>query len=170
MSRPVDNLDDALQAAISRGLDALTPDQVERLAAILDERPDLAAQLADRIPVIEPQLADALAQAERQSLPSTGAWSRAWDRIAAAQPKVARRPRVGPQILRLWRPLAAVAACLVLAAAWWIGTPRPPTAPPLRLATDLEIDRLEVYDGDTPFVVSIGDSGAVIIWVLEERS
>jgi len=54
--------------------------------------------------------------------------------------------------------------------AWWIGTPRQPTAPPLRLATDLEIDRLEVYDGDTPFVVSLGDNGAVIIWVLEEQS
>lgn len=171
MSVRPDNLDEALRAVAAGNLDALRPDQVAQLETLLNEEPALAAQLADRLVAPDALLASALAQAEQAAVPSAAVWEQAWERIGAAVPAmpatVGRRRRM---VIRLWKPLAAVAACLLMVAGWKISSATPKTEDwPMQLATNVDIDQLEVYDGRTPFVfTSGGENGFEVIWVLGE--
>jgi len=174
MSRAPGNLDEALRAVAAGDLDALQPDQVARLEAILNEEPSVAARLADHVPAVDARLARVLARVEQGVTPGMAAWERAWERIDAVAPAAVARVdavRRRALVLRLWKPLAAVAACLVMAALWRAGSPRPREEWPMQLATDVEINALEVSDGATPFVISDGGEHAVqIIWVVEDQS
>lgn len=172
MSHSRDNLDQALRAAVAGDLDTLRPEQVARLEAVLNDEPGVAAHLADRRLAPDPQLAGALGQADRAAAPAADTWERVWERIdAAGQRTPLRGARAGARILRLWRPLAAAAACLLMAGFWRLGTAMPERPWPLQLATEVEINELEVYDGATSFVVSTGGEGGFdIIWVLEDES
>jgi hypothetical protein len=166
-------------------LAGLSAEQIERLAEALDADP--APTFASRRAAPDAGLRRALDASERPALPTTAQWDAMWARIEAApaaaaadaMPGVApgRHARsaapppetAGARLLRLWRPLGvAVAAGLALAAIWARPTtPAPPTDDwPLRLASDVQINALEVSEG-TPFIVSLGEAhGPEVIWVL----
>ncbi len=172
MSARPENLDEALQAVMAGDLDALRPDQVAQLETLLNEEPAMAARLANRLAAPDALLADALAQAERGAVPSAAVWEQAWERIDAAAPAMpATVGRRRALVIRLWKPLAAVAACLLMVAVWKISLATPQAEDwPMRLATDVQIDQLEVSEGSTPFIISDGAEHPVqIIWVLEDK-
>lgn len=172
MSHSRDNLDQALRAASAGDLHTLRPEQVARLEAVLNDEPGVAARLADRRLAPDPQLARALAQADRAAAPAADTWEQVWERIDAAG-RAAPLPgaQARARILRLWRPFAAAAACLLMAGLWRLGAVMPKRPWPLQMATEVEINELEVYDGATSFVVSTGGKdGFEIIWVLEGES
>lgn len=168
MTRAHDNLGDALRAVEAGDLDALTPEQVARLEAVLNREPRVAAELGDAIPPLDAGLAASLRDLEAPALPSARKWEEVWQGIELRTGGgVARERGLAPRILRFWKPLAAAAACLVLAGLWW-GTTPPADPWPMRLATDVEIDDFQVYDDAMPFVVTTGgDSGVKLLWVLE---
>ncbi|MCK4343081.1 MAG: hypothetical protein KAY37_15305 [Phycisphaerae bacterium] len=166
MDRSQDNLNDALRFVEAGDLDALSPDQAARLEAVLNDEPLVAARVSNCIPTPDPALAAALEQLEKPAWPSAERWNRVWGRIEAATPSGFTPGGRGlTRILQIWKPLAAAAACLVLAALWTGQTPA------MQLATDVVINELEVGEGALPFVVSVGgDEGIKVIWVLEGES
>lgn len=173
MRRPRDNLDEALRAVMAGDLDALTPEQVARLESVLNDEPAVADRLAGQIAAPDRCLAGVLRESEQAEMPRAAAWEAAWERIdapGAITRFVEKRGGVA-RILRRWRPLAAVAAGLIMAALWRISTAAPVRPWPMQLAADVEINALEVTGETTPFVVSTGDEGDVqVIWVLPDHS
>lgn len=178
MSGTHDNLDDALRAAAAGNWDALTAQQVAGLESALNNDPALAAQLAGVVPPPDPRLAAGLDLLDRADLPSSVDWQRVWERIEAASARLSQaEPRPARRVLRLWKPLTAgavglaAAACLLVAVLWKHGHP-PTDAPwPMQLATNVEIDQLEVGEGTTPLVLALGgDNGPEVIWLLPDES
>ena len=168
MSAGPHNLDEALKALAAGDLDALSVEQIERLEGLLNNRPELADAYADRLAVPDEPLRTAL---ESVAEPSAAQWERAWNGIETAEASATRR-RAHGRIWRLWAPLSAVAAGLMLVGVWRISPPRTTPPPwPMQLASNVEIDELEVYDNSTAFVVTTGgDHGIDVIWVLEDGS
>jgi hypothetical protein len=143
---------------------------VDRLERGLNEEPALAAQLAARRPELGPRLAGALEALARRDQPVPQRWEQAWQAIdtAATRP---RRPTPRPIVrnLRYWPGLLAAAACALLAFLW-SAQPAERDEWPMRLATSVEIDNLEVPEGATSFVVSTGGQHSIqVIWVLEDQ-
>jgi hypothetical protein len=172
MTRTPDNLNAALQAVKAGDLDALTPEQVARLERVLNDELAVAAQLGGQVPKPDERWASALDAVERPGGPSDATWERIWTRIDNAAPVSLRQTGQSgaARILRLWKPLAAAAACLLLAALWRAGTPATVKPWPMELATSVQIDQLEVSEGSTPFVVTTGgENGFDVIWVLQDE-
>ena len=170
MAAPHDNLHAALRAVAAGDFDALTPEQVAQLERALNENPQVAALVADAVPAPDARLAAGLAELERAALPSDQAWDQAWKRIDATAARAAARTRqpVAGRIIRLWKPLLAAAACIILAAVWRIHqTPQADTGA-MQLATNVEIDDLEVGDDATPLIIESG--GVNVIWVLQDET
>jgi hypothetical protein len=168
-----DNLDEALRAVLAGDLDALAPEQVARLEGVMNEAPAVAVKLAGLLPARDERLVAVLQDMEYATAPPARAWDAAWERIDGTGPiaKLAQRRAGVARILRLWKPLAAAAACLLLAVLWRVSTAAPIKPWPMQLASDVEINQLEVNDGMTPFVVSTGgDGGVQVIWVLPDQS
>lgn len=151
---------DRLLATVGDGaLDALTPEQVTRLEAHLNESPEAASRLADCVPPLDPRLAAPV------RMPRRAEWERV--RSAIASHGAARaRPSAG-WVHRFWRPLAAAAACVLLVAGWRTLDRRPAAATMLHLAQHAEINAIEAFGGSTALVLSSGDDAPVIIWVLD---
>jgi len=170
MSQSHDNMEAALRAVATGDWDALTPEQVDHLERLLNDEPARAAQLADQQPQLGPRLAGVLDALARSEPPVPQQWEQVWRRIdtaASARQRAARRPAA--RIMRYWPGMLAAAACALLAFLWTV-QPGSSEEWPLRLATSVEIDDLEVADGATSFVVSTGgDSGVQVIWVLDEQ-
>jgi len=159
-----DNLSKALNVMNAEGLDALSPEEMARLEGILNSEPHLAADWADRTPSLDDPLATHVANLDSATAPSRGEWERVWQTVDAEAYESPDRMKLPARVIRLWRPLTAVAACILLLASWQIHRP-------IKLARNVEISELEVYGGATPFVVSIGDEdGPQVIWVLEDES
>lgn len=172
MKRPRDNLDDALRAVLAGDLDALTPEQVVRLERVLNEEAAVAVRVAGQMPARGDPLVAALNEADRATSPPAAAWEAAWERIDGTGPLAMFAEKRGTvaRVLRLWKPLAAVAAGLLMAVLWKVSTTSPIKPWPMQLAADVEINQLEVNEGMTPFVVSTGGDGAVqVIWVLPDQ-
>ncbi len=171
MNQPHESLDAALRAAAAGRWDALTPDQVDRLECVLNQEPAVAERLAGQKARPEPHLDQVLADLDRRAQPTPRAWQDVWRHIEAAAPRTAgRRPgALSPRVVRLWRPLAAAAACLLLTVFWTL-RPSAPEAWPLQLATNVEINELEVSEDATTFVFATGARNDVqVIWVLEDQ-
>ncbi len=166
--RDTHNLNELLAAVAAGRLDALTPEQVERLAAHLDEDPATATEIGALRPAGSPALAAPV------TMPSPRQWQAVWDRIESATPTTRLRPATGhpadgaraARILRIWRPIAAVAACVVLLVSWSLQGGGAPT-PRLRPAVGNSVNALEapggailVSDGDGWLIVMTGDEGA----------
>lgn len=168
MDTPRDNLETLLRAVARGELDRLTPTQVAELELSLNAGG--AADFGEQVAGLEPALAAALVAAEAVDRPAIRTWDSMWGRIDAATASSSGASR--SRILRLWRPLAAVAAGFLFLAAWQVAQPPLVEPWPLRLATDTEIQSLEVYGDATPFVVSAGQNGSAIkvIWMLAEQS
>ncbi len=171
---PRDEIAELLRIAAG-DLDALTAEQVARLGEALDEDPSLAAKLGGQVALLKGWLADAVAEADRAARPSPQEWDRVWAGIeAAGAAGTLRAERARVRIIRLGlRPLAAAAACLVLAAVWRYAAAPAVAADtwPLRLASEVVIDELEVADGVMPFVFAAGrNGGGEVIWLLQTPS
>ena len=159
MSSMNDKLREALDAIVAGDLDAPSPDQIARLEARVNANPDVRARLAGIVPPIEPALRAAVQP------PPKRVWEDVWRRVDEA---VSAAP--APRVLRLWRPLTAAAACVLMVGLWNIG--RGPTVAdwPVEWARDVEINELEVLEGCTPFVAAVGaDSPVSVIWVLDDE-
>jgi hypothetical protein len=152
-------------------LEGLTAEQVARLEGALNADPRAAAQLANLRAAPEGRLKEAVECLDRVAMPSAATWNAVWARIevaGTAQRAARRQERLGT-VLRLWQPLAAIAACLLLALTWW-GAPGPerPDDWPVRLASNARISSLEVGPDLTPVVMGTGPHGASIIWIVPE--
>ena len=166
-----DKLHAALRAVAAGDLDALTPEQAAQLERALNENPRVAALVADAVPVPDERLAAGLAELERGALPSDAAWDQVWARVDAAGARTAARGRhtVAARVLRLWKPLLAAAACLALATVWRLSLKGPADdAWPIQLATNVEIQALDVGDHATPYISTT--DGVDMIWVLPDET
>ncbi len=172
MTTSRDNLDRLLRAFARGRADDLSPEELALVERLLNTDAAIAARVADERPERDPALASALAALQQVELPSAAAWERTWERIAAAEPVVLRLPRAAWlwRAQRYWRPLAAVAAVLCLAVLWQYNVPAAPDAWPLQLATNARIDELEVSEGESSFVISIGGDGGEVIWILPDQT
>jgi hypothetical protein len=171
MSQSQQSLEAALRAVAAGDWDALTSEQVERLERVLNDEPGMGARLADRRPELGPRLAEVLDVLARRERPVPQRWEEVWQQIDRAAPAARRGAAARPvtRIMRFWPGLVAAAACALLAFLWTV-QPAESEEWPMRLATSVEIDDLEVPEGMTSFVISTGgENGVQIIWVLEDR-
>ncbi len=171
MSARPDIPDDGLRMLLSGRPNDLDADQLAELETALNENAELAEHVAHLIPARDSRLAAALDRLDAYGRPTPADWDAAWSRINAAAPATAiSRPTSIPGALRLWKPLAAVAAGLLLTVTWQTRSPAIEGPWSLQLGHDVQIDNLEVADGLTAFVLSTGDNGIDVIWVLEDES
>lgn len=153
----------ALEAIAAGELDALSAEDVVRVEEFLNETPAAAAQLAALTPPVEPALRLGI------PTPTRAGWQRVWERVDAAGTPATMR--VARRVLRFWRPLLAAAACLLLAAIWSLSSPAPRNDWPVEWASSIEVDDIQAFNGDTPFVIGADqDSPIPVIWLLEEGS
>lgn len=174
MGTESDNLEHLLRAIEDGALETLSPEQIERVASWLDARPDLADRVADRPAKPDARLMDALTAADATVTPTAEAWGSVWahvDLASAARARAAGSSRV-LRIWRLWGPLTAAAACLMLVGLWQWRSSGPGHAAdwPLELAADAQIESLEVFGDASAFVAGVDAPGAVVIWVLESET
>lgn len=166
-----ERLHDALELAAAGAYERLSTDRVAMLEAHLNRCRPCAARLArvrapgnDALHRMHAELGAALT-------PPRARWERMWAAIEHAVDEGARAPapllRLRPE--RRWRPLAFAAACAIMVSAWSLTqAPAPATAWPLQLATDVDIDDMQVFDGGTTMLVSTGGERDVsIIWVID---
>jgi hypothetical protein len=153
---------DELLARVADGqLDQLTPEQVAALEAHLNTTPAVADRLADVVPAPDPHLVPA------SSPPSEAEWDALWERVDSAG-SARQTPNTIARVLRFWRPLAAVAACLLLVVLWravpWASEP----SWKMQLSDDVVVHELEVFGDSSAFVAySDDESGSAVIWIFE---
>jgi len=144
----------------------LSPGEVDALVAVANARPE---RLAGVVPA-----GDAFARLaiETAAAPSASEWDAVWSGIergasAARGAALERRLRVHPA-LRIWRPLAALAACVAFMLVWRL-SPQAVAAPwELRLARDAEIVEVEVTGDAYASLDYSPERGDVTIWVFDE--
>ncbi len=156
-----------LERLAADGLDALTPEQIERLAAAAESDPLVAERLAAS------PAPGAAAWYAPVPQPTAAEWERVWARInAAGQSDDASTPLAAesPRAVSLWwriAPLLSAAAALLLALLWW-DSPRGGDGGAIQLSSHTEIQALETYDDGTVFITDAGDgSGAIVIWSVD---
>lgn len=163
MTTPADNLDELLDRVVAGRLDELTPEQAAALEAHLNATPAAAERLADVLPQVDQRLRVST------PVPTDAEWDQVWQRVdsaAAARGKTARTIR---RTIRLWQPLTALAACVVLLLVWRWAPLSAGSDWPIALSADVEVLELEVF-GDASAFVSYSDEGqgAAVIWVLDD--
>ncbi len=162
-----DKLGELLDRVVAGELDALRPEEVAALDEHLNADPQAGALLAEVLPPVEPLL-------RVGGAPTPAEWERVWDGIesadgAGAAPAVRGSHRT-LRLMRLWQPLLAAAACLVLmftlTGRFTASAPRP-----IRLSGDVVVNDLEVDDDADALVMYDDDgSGRAIIWVFEDEN
>ncbi len=188
-----------LAAAAAGRFDALSPQQVAALEAHLDDCPRCLAVLTDAVPKPDAEIAAALRRMPGAAGPGAATWDAVWQEIDAtvggaaqsplhiardgredAEPGrdailptpasgVARRVARTGLIRKIWRPLAIAAACALMAGVWRYATLSTPPEHPIRLATNVEIDNLEVFGDSSAIVYTLNDtSGAAVIWIVDK--
>ena len=165
MENESDDIRVALEALDTGRLDDLSPAQLARLEAYLNEDAPAAASLAEQVPPVTPELQNAV------PLPSAEDWQQVWHRIAAATAPAQARPQ-RPLVLRLWPPVAAAAAvCLLTVGVWTFTRPSPGADWPVEWAHEVEVNALELPAGGTPLVLAAGSEDTIpVIWVIDEGS
>jgi len=155
------NNDDLLRLVADGRLDALRPDEVAALEKHL--LADLRA--ADACASVPPE-PDPLFASTPVPLPTESSWQGVWREIERA----AREKHTPVRSLgwRLWPPIMAAAACVLVLTSWFSRPAGTAGAADSLLATNVEVLELEVFGDETPMVVATGDHGAAIIWVLDE--
>lgn len=166
-----------LERVASGDLLDCTPEQIDELEALLNRDPAAADRLADVRPTGT--------RPEPLPTPDEPTWDAMFARIEQAV--AGGRPagdRSGgdvdagsggarPTVLGsgLWRTLGVAAAALVLAVIWRLGprTHQSPNTWDLRLASDVSVEDVEVYDDATSFV-AFSDDGSQVIWVIDNQS
>lgn len=173
MPQTCEQFADLLTAASAGDFDALSPEQIEQLEAHVNACPACAERLGDATPTPDPAL-DALKQVGAGTgAPTPEVWENVWDGIeagrlsdSAPQPVKSRRSL----LRRIWKPLTAAAACLMVAAVWRATTGPWTVSPAVQLSTNVEVHELEVFGDETAIVFSMdSNNGAAVIWVLDEQ-
>lgn len=149
-----------LDSAIAGRIDELAPEQIERLAAYLDESPEAAALLAGVAPPTDARVSAAI-------LPTDRDWDRVWTKVESAGTGRVQRVRQG-RIIRFSQGFAAVAACIgivfMMQRAAVVQRPELP-----QFAVGAEIRELDVAAGYTARVDLDQDGGSSIIWIYEDE-
>lgn len=173
MNRDCMLLRDSLDALVADGFAALSPDRIAALEAHLNSCRDCA----ERIGAARPSdVSDGVRMAARAVVPPTAAeWESVWNRVEVATQGNSSVWSAGGRGIwrRAWRPLAGVAACVMIVAAWRFASPivqprlfvPPPVDGLWRLADagDVEVLEFEVGDGMTAVV----GGGPTALWVIE---
>jgi|GEM_PF-1385283 len=161
------NLHEVRRLLTAGDLDAITPAQIEQIERALADDAAAVAALGRQTPPLPPSLARALQDWEREQQPAALVWEHMWSAIDAAVLRSRRAPvAVGRRRLRLWQSMVAAAAGLILFVSWQAYPLRAVEPWPLRLAGEVDIEQLEVFQDATTFVVSLDGDGGQIIWVL----
>ncbi len=162
MTTSRDNFDELLEQVAAGRLHGLTPEQVAALEVHLNATPAAEERLADVVPAADPRLS-AIA-----SMPTNADWNRIWQRVDSAAPTRESTARAIGRTIRLWQPLAAAAACLLLMILWRVAPLRTEPAWELQLSGSVVVHELEIFGGDSAFVAYSDDDGSAVIWVFEE--
>ena len=156
------NPDERLAALIDRvaagGVDALTAGEVAELEAALADRPELEARLEALAPP-----PDAFLTAVEQ--PTAADWERVWQRVERASTRGATL--APPVLLRVWRPVAAIAACALLALSWQVSRGANGRGWSLKPASGIEVHSLEVFGESVSLILPEGSDGFPVIWVFD---
>jgi hypothetical protein len=154
----MDAIDALLKRFEAEGLDALTPDEVETLAAAADGRLEVGARLS-AVATPETPLAAAV------GAPSAAAWDDTWEAITRRTAS-----RSGGRRLGMWQQVFAAVAAVLLAVGIWQGRlPMAADGRPVELDSSVEILSLEAYGEQAPMVVTVGDEGSYpVIWLVDE--
>ncbi|MFN0135070.1 MAG: hypothetical protein ACKVS9_03025 [Phycisphaerae bacterium] len=151
-----------LDTAIAGRMDELSPEQIERLAAHLDESLEAAALLADATPPMMVGSANAVA------LPTEREWSRVWSGVESAGAARVERVRRG-RVIRFTQSFAALAACVgIVFMMQRAGIVQ--RADVTQLASGVEIRELDVAAGYTAKIDLDEDGGSAVIWIYEDAS
>lgn len=141
------------------GIESLATDEVERLEAALATDPQAAARVGQMA------AGGAAWPLPEGAGPSESQWESVWREVDRA---LVRR-QVERTWQRRWQGLSAMAACALLVLAWRLTLPGGGVEP-LRVARDVEVNRLEVFGEATSFVLETGGSdGFSVIWVMEDE-
>ncbi len=158
-----DNLDQLLDRVAAGRLDDLTPEQVAALETHLNATPAAAERLADMVPEVDLRLG------ARVSTPTDAEWDEVWQRVDSVALRRDPTARTLGRVIRLWRPLAAAAACLLLMVLWRAAPSSADAAWELRLSDNVIVHELEVFDGSSAFIAYSDEDGSAVIWVFEEN-
>jgi hypothetical protein len=163
MTTSRDNFDELLDRVAAGRLDGLTPEQVAALEVHLNATPAAEERLADVVPAADPRLSVST------PVPTDAEWEDVWQRVDSARPTRASTARAIRRTIHLWRPLAALAACVALLLVWRWAPLSTGSDWPIALSADVEVLELEVF-GDASAFVSYSDDGrgAAVIWVLDD--
>jgi len=165
MSESCRQLEQPLALAAAGNFDALTPQQVAALEAHLSACSRCAAHLARSAPAADVWFAPAV------ELPSEEDWEHVWEAIDAAM-----ETRVRPAwpargvVQRLWRPLLAVAACILMVVMWRSAPMSETQTWDLKLSDNVAVHEIETFGDLTSLVVHPAeDDGATVVWFLENE-
>ena len=179
-------LEDLLNRARA-GSVAFSPEEIDALAAYLNQTPAAAARLADEIPAL-----GSFAAAE---LPHPAEWERVWNALDDSLPasprltivhaeELASRERLSMLLgdddsmarrsRRPWSALSlpgliAVAACILIAAMFRMPHAQPQESDTLQLAGDVEILNIDARGGATPLLLPLMDGSPLVIWSFDNQ-
>jgi len=165
MSESCRQLDQLLALAAAGDFDALTPQQVAALEAHLNTCSPCAARLARSAPAADVRLTPAV------ELPSEEGWDRVWEVIEAArQTRVRQAWPARGAVQRLWRPLLAAAACILMVVMWRSAPMSETQTWELKLSDNVVVHEIETFGDLTSLVVyPAEDDGATVVWFLENE-
>jgi hypothetical protein len=164
MNNACRQLEPLLVSAAAGDLDTLTPEQVAALEAHVNACPSCAARLAGQVPQPDARMTPPVV------LPSEEQWDRVWEEIETGTGTAGGHssPSVG-LLRRLWQPLVAAAACVLLVVVWRSATPMARQPWDLELSNNVVVHEIETFGDVTPLVVYSSDDGAAVIWMLENE-
>jgi hypothetical protein len=165
MSETCQQLKGLLAAAAAGDFAALTPQQAAVLEAHLNTCSPCAARLARSAPAADAWLIPAV------GLPSEEDWDHVWEAIdAATQTRVQQAWLARGAVQRLWRPLLAAAACILMVVTWRSVPMSETQAWDLRLSEDVVVHEIETFGDLTSLVVHPAeDDGATVVWFLQSE-
>ena len=165
MSESCRQFEQLLAFAATGGFDALTPQQTAALEAHLNTCSPCAARLARSAPAADVRLTPAV------ELPSEEGWDRVWEAIdAARQTRVRQAWSASGAVQRLWRPLLAAAACILMVVMWRSAPMSETQTWELKLSDNVVVHEIETFGDLTSLVVyPAEDDGATVVWFLENE-
>lgn len=164
MSQSPYNISKLFDRLAEQGLDALSPDDVARLEAAANANPALEARLARLTPVPEP------IWQTLPPMPDDEQWDAMWARVHKRSTPQAQPVRRRLTLRTYLRPIVAAAACVLLALVWNTYERSETSAWPVEWAHQVEINNLEVPEGETAFVLTAGEANEIpVIWVLNTQ-
>jgi|GEM_PF-1407464 len=165
-----ENMEELLSRVAAGRLDDLTPEQIDALEVYLNDTPAAAEQLAEVRPATDAALGQDL------PTPTSTEWENVWGNVEAGvetDSGAGANMHVAPvsnrsiaKGARLWRPAAALAACVALMLVWRVTSKPADAGWEIKLSDHVVVHDLEIYDDGAGFI-AFDDDGAAMIWVFE---